>query len=369
MGGLQNHAQAFNRHLSARGYAITVFTPRLPTIAPERESESPAVSVIRYPAFELIPNWPLPQAWRPTFWKQLTALYRMPVDLVIGRTRFFASTWLACLFARLRGCPYVHIEHGADYVQFRSPLAQRLGKTLDHTLGRGVIRAADCVVANSHQTAAFIGKLAPDVAVEVIYRGVDTSALAAIPPADVPASRPPKSRLGYFGRFIAGKGIADLLASSAALPQHAIEVLVVGDGPDLAHVASLITQWQLAATVTLIQNTDWKRAIALLKTCDIIVNPSYTEGLPTVVIEAALCRKAIIATDVGGTREIIRPYSSGLLVPPRNVPALTAALKELITDPQRRQQLGEQAYRDVAGKFDWSRAIDAYHDIFSKLIA
>lgn len=369
MGGLQNHAQEFNRHLAAAGYEIAVFTPRIPATAPEQEHEGSNVRVIRFPAFEPVANWPVPKVWHPRFWMLLRLLYRTPTNLVIARTRFFLTTWLALLYARLRRRPYVHIEHGADYPQFRRPLMMHIGRLLDHTLGALVLQSAHQVVANSEKTATFVTKIVPGVAVKVIYRGVEIEEIDRIIPAAPVSSPSRKIRIGYFGRLIAGKGVADLLQALTSLPAGAWEAIIVGHGSDAAYLAKTAQTLDLTDVVTFLQPDTWREAIALLKTVDIVVNPSYTEGMPTIVIEAALCGKAIVATNVGGTPEIIRDRVSGRLVPARDVAALGAALQELLRQPHLRRQWGEQASHDARAKFTWSRAAAAYEDILVTLLS
>ncbi|HCC24513.1 MAG TPA: hypothetical protein DEP85_03240 [Holosporales bacterium] len=71
------------------------------------------------------------------------------------------------------------------------------------------------------------------------------------------------------------------------------------------------------------------------------VLPSYREGLPKSLLEAASCGRAIIATDVPGCREIVRPDINGLLVPSQNVPQLAGALEKLIENEPLRQSMGK----------------------------
>jgi glycosyltransferase involved in cell wall biosynthesis len=80
----------------------------------------------------------------------------------------------------------------------------------------------------------------------------------------------------------------------------------------------------------------------------LVVLPSYREGLPKVLLEAAACGKAIVATDVPGCREIVRDRFNGLLVFPRDSTALAAAIEELLSD---------QALREVMGRRSRTRAL------------
>jgi len=84
---------------------------------------------------------------------------------------------------------------------------------------------------------------------------------------------------------------------------------------------------------------------------NIIVLPSYREGLPKVLLEAASCGRAIVATDVPGCREIVRHNVNGLLVPPNNVKELADAIKILIEEPLLRASMGARGREIVVTEF------------------
>jgi glycosyltransferase involved in cell wall biosynthesis len=79
----------------------------------------------------------------------------------------------------------------------------------------------------------------------------------------------------------------------------------------------------------------------------LIVLPSYREGLPKVLLEAAACGKAIVATDVPGCRDVVRHGLTGLLVPPRNSDALAGAIERLLRDQAMREEMGNHG-REMA---------------------
>jgi len=106
--------------------------------------------------------------------------------------------------------------------------------------------------------------------------------------------------------------------------------------------------------------------IKILKITDIFVNPSYTEGLPTAVAEAALCKNAIVATNVGGTSEIITSGKSGYLIEPKDIDSLKERLEELMSNEGLRKKLGANAFEEVQNKFDWNKSIEKYLTIFEK---
>lgn len=367
-GGLENHAEQFNKHLAAAGHHITTWTPQLTPTAALHEQPHPNLEIIRFPSWEIIANYPLPKFWQPTFWQQFWKIKNIPTDVVISRTRFFITSPLAWLLARWKRVPWLHIEHGSGFVALNNPLTNTVARLFDESLGRLIFKQADGVVANSRASAQFVQRLAPSRTAEVIYRGVEENELTAIPPDQtVRTKHPNKILIAYVGRLIDGKGVGDLLQAVAELPA-ATHVLVIGTGPQESALRHLAAQLKLTARITFYGDTPWPKAIALMKASDIIVNPSYTEGLPTAVIEAALCQRAIVATNVGGTPEIINHGVSGYLIPPKNPTALRIALEKLIHNPALRRHLGEAAATSATNRFTWARATAAYRQLLSAML-
>jgi glycosyltransferase involved in cell wall biosynthesis len=172
----------------------------------------------------------------------------------------------------------------------------------------------------------------------------------------------------FVGRFVADKGLVELIAAFARL--HAdhprTRLVLVGDydGERLppatreaieSHPAVLCAGWR----------TDVR---PLYEAADVLVLPSYREGMPNVVLEAAASGLPVVATDINGCNEIIHDGVSGLLVPPRDSAALLAAMTEL-TDPDRRAALGGHARELVRARYDHDEFCAALLDFYrSRLI-
>ena len=108
--------------------------------------------------------------------------------------------------------------------------------------------------------------------------------------------------------------------------------------------------------------------MSILKACEFFVNPSHTEGLPTSVIEAALCKTTIIATNVGGTPEIITNNVSAYLIPPQQPDVLADKLAFLLLNPNKGTDLSNHAYQEVLNKFSWTQSMAAYNKVFKQLL-
>lgn len=174
--------------------------------------------------------------------------------------------------------------------------------------------------------------------------GVDVALFAPTPePSALPV------RVIFAGRLLWSKGVRELVDAARQLRDHRVpvEVLLVG-GPDPENPEcipdSALETWVREG---LVRYVGWSDDMASVwRSANIAVLPSYREGLPKALLEAAACARAIIATDVPGCREIARDGINALLVPPRNHGALAAAIEKLALDASLRARLGA-AGRDI----------------------
>lgn len=367
-GGLESHSDEFNKYLSAQGAEILVFTPQLPQESPEKEVRYHGVTIIRFPAIELIHNYPFPKFWTKRFWQLWQELHEKEYDLVISRTRFFFTSLMAGRFAKYAATPWVHIEHGSDFTHFNNPLKTWLGILYDRTCGAFVLRHSDHVIANSEASAHFVQKLSKRTDCIVIYRGVERETILTTPVNDtIRTLHSNKHIIGFIGRLIDGKGVRDLIEAFSSIRRDTT-CFIIGSGPEKVHLERIAKERNITDRVIFFGEKSFSETIALLKTFDIFVNPSYTEGIPTSVIEAALCHKAIIATNVGGTKEIITGTNDGFLIVPHDVTDLKDKIEQLLDNTALRSAYGEQAFQAVVEKFDWRHSAKQYLAVFSKLI-
>ncbi len=358
IGGLEKYAEELHKNLSDRNCQITAFVPRLPQSALEKEINSD-ITIIRYPAFEIIFNFPLPCIWKTKFWQQWKIISKNNYDIVISTTRFFVQPLLAFFYAKKRSLPILHIEHGSDFVR-GTPLVSLIAKTYDETIGRFILSKANSIIAPSQSAAKFI-KLLSKRNAPVIYRGMPFSEIDAISPQDKLRERfKNKKIITFIGRLINGKGVIHLLEAVRNLKRSNIALLVVGYGSERKNLEAYSKNHGLTNQINFLGSVPFSEAISILKISDIFVNPSYNEGLPTSVLEAGVCKRAIIATNVGGTPEIIKNNDSGIIIEPHDTKALKEALEELLDNSEKRKIFGENARLEIERKFNWEHSINAY---------
>ena len=228
---------------------------------------------------------------------------------------------------------------------------------------------SDKIIANSIASANFCKKLKNKECL-VVYRGVEVEKIEEIEPNQEIGKKYENNVIVTFvGRLIDGKGVHDLLEVLGRLNKKGVLCFVIGSGPQKKKLLELAKKFRISDKVIFFGHKNFHETMGILKVSDIFVNPSYTEGLPTSVIEAALCKKAIVATNVGGTPEIIHNNESGYLIEEKNVKMLKEKLELLIDNEEKRKTLGERAYLEVSQKFTWQNSTEKYLQIFNDLLA
>ncbi len=170
-------------------------------------------------------------------------------------------------------------------------------------------------------------------------------------------------------RLLWDKGLTEYIEASRQLRLQGrnIDFLLAGS-PDLGNPAavpdSILRQWVADGLVRWLGHVD--DMPTLLQSVDVMVLPSYREGLPTGLTEAAACGLALVATDVPGCREVITDGVDGLLVPVRNADALAVAITRLSDDPQLRARLGANARQKALKEFDEKIVIERTLAVYSE---
>jgi glycosyltransferase involved in cell wall biosynthesis len=167
--------------------------------------------------------------------------------------------------------------------------------------------------------------------------GVDLARFTpAAPPRTVPV-------VVFPARLLWDKGTGEFVAAARSLRRRGVAArfLLAGE-PDPVN-PSTVSADEVAAWVRegVVESLGWVSDMpALLAGCHVVCLPSYREGLPKSLIEAAAAGKAIVTTDVPGCRDVVRHEDNGLLVPPRDAEALADAMQRLIEDAALREQMG-----------------------------
>jgi glycosyltransferase involved in cell wall biosynthesis len=173
----------------------------------------------------------------------------------------------------------------------------------------------------------------PEDRIIVIYNALEP--LDGIQPAAVPVQTP--RRVVTVGRLVSWKRVDQIIEATARCDEAGL--VIVGDGPERAHLEELVRTLSLADRVYFAGQRSKAETLSLMAACDLFVLNSTYEGFPHVVLEAMHLGLPVVATAIGGTPEVVQDGKNGLLISPMAQAALSDTLVQLMSSPLEQQRL------------------------------
>jgi glycosyltransferase involved in cell wall biosynthesis len=198
--------------------------------------------------------------------------------------------------------------------------------------------------------------------ISLIRNGVDLAEIASASRVEKPTL---KKRIGFIGKLVESKGVLDLVDAFFLLNRVDCELFLLGDGPCLdrsRHRFRLAGQEQLLYCPGFVPNR-----LDYLKSFDVFVLPSHSEGTPRCVMEAQASEIPIVGTDIDGIRNLITHEHSGLLVPPKNPKALAEAINRILSSPELALNLVEESRKIVENRFSAAIMAKSYESLYGFL--
>jgi glycosyltransferase involved in cell wall biosynthesis len=175
--------------------------------------------------------------------------------------------------------------------------------------------------------------------------------------------------LGTVGRLDPVKDLSTLLEALRILRSRRrnVRLVIVGDGPERAHLGQQAARMGVGELVAFLGYRSGPRC--LLPAFDIYVNSSTHEGISLTLLEAMAAALPIVATEVGGTSEVVVQDHTGLLVPARSPDRLAMAIEDLIRSPERRRAMSDRARARVEQQFSLQAMTKRYLDAYIRAAA
>ena len=268
------------------------------------------------------------------------------------------AAWVA---SGLSGIPFSFGSHAHDIYPPDGALLEKLA-------------AAAWMRTISEANRRYLTSLAPGLAGKIVKIPIGIP-LAGVSQASASFATAPPYRLLALGRLVAKKGFPTLLEACRLLNAQGFEfhLTLAGDGPQHFHLSRLIRKLGLETRVNLAGFVPHREVPRLFRESDLFLMPSVItpsgdrDGIPTVILEALAHEVPVVATDVSGLPEVIRPPETGWLVPPADPEALARAVREACSDPNeaRRRALAGRAL--VAREFDSVRNYGRLQALFEGL--
>ena len=267
---------------------------------------------------------------------------------------------------------------GMGYVFTNQALKARLLRPVVRGLMRRVLNGngARLILQNNDDMAAFAktGLARPELTRLVMGSGVD---LVRFMPRATPVQEDgtardgPPMRVVLAARLLWDKGIAEYVEAARQLKAKGLPIrFLLAGSPDPGNPAAIpqatLDGWQAEGLIELLgQVSDMA---ALFACVDAAVLPSYREGLPKSLIEAAACALPLVTTDAPGCREVVTHEVDGLLVPVKDAAALAKAIERLYLNPAWARQLGLAARARALREFDEKIVISKTLAVYAEVL-
>ena len=300
--------------------------------------------------------------------QELTLLYRGEKPDLVHHVALKPILYGGLAAIRAEVPAVVNAVAGMGFMFISGGLLARSLRPIIRTAQRSLMNRANAktILQNPDDVAMYqndVGVRPEQIAV-IRGAGVDTDKFRPAPEPDGPLVAVCVSRMLW------DKGIGELVAAAGLLKARGVDLKVRFVGPSDDNPASIaqatLDGWREDGLVEVAGPSDdiageYARA-------HIAVLPSYREGLPKSLLEAAAAGLPLVATDVPGCREVCRQDETGLLVPVRSIQPLADALEQLAGDPALRRRLGGQARQAAETEFSQELVIRQTFELYREML-
>lgn len=295
---------------------------------------------------------PSPLGYLSFYWQSFILASEKNLDVM--QAEYIPHSSIIPAYFRPGSIPLILKFHGDDARIY--PNKNRFNLALT----RSMIRHSDYIITASEEIRQILLKLDADPQkISTIHTGVDTQFFVPLPKKEcrkILGLPEEKDIFLFIGRLHPWKGIRELIEVARKCPD--LLFIFGGPGPVPVHPDNCTFTGSLSRDNVKI----WMNA------ADCLVLPTYTEAIPSSVMESFSCGVPAITTDIGGCPEIVDPGRNGLLVPVRNVEKLHEAVMYMHENPETRKQMGRNARIFVVEKFDHLIHLDRLMQVHRTLI-
>jgi glycosyltransferase involved in cell wall biosynthesis len=353
-GGIESYVQKLSSRLSEGGHEVTILTTDIPPS--KREERIGRIEVHRYRA-------PIKPLGNPLAIGMLEGfLSHRDFDIVHSHDEHAFTTNLSALARRMGKQRLVVSCHGR--LVYTAPLGRMILSAYERTLMRSTLGSAEAIIALSESDRHYLSAL-----------GVERDRISVIPNAIDPPARTSPTEGGAEGRVILcvgqllqRKGIEILVEAMQEVHEahRSAKLLIVGEGERKTELLKMRRQRGLEEAILFKGRASEAELEEAYSSCDLLVLPSFAEGMPTVILEAMARGKPVVATDIPGVREHFS--ETAILVPPGEPHGLSEAIVRALDDEQLRRRLGLEGRRLVESRFTWDIVVRQIVDLYGRII-
>ena len=287
-------------------------------------------------------------------------------DINIIQTHGYKESVLGFFLKKICKKPWIGFAHGYTNENIKIGFYNKLDRLS--------LRASDVVVTVSNPLKKFLANSGiSETKIRIIYNAIDKDELKPnLSPEEVRNRYSIKDEdklVGVIGRLSPEKGQAVFLHAFKKVVEKVpfAKAIIIGDGQEKERLMNFCSDNGLRDKVIF---SGYQNNIAnVYQIMDLIVLPSFSEGLPNVILEAMAFKIPVIATSVGGVPEVITDGLNGLLVPPGNSDLMAEKIIELQGNKRESENIGENGYRSLYPRFSPEHRSDQILTLYEELLS
>ena len=346
LGGIERYTQNLSKELIRQGYEVTIVCSNHDNLPDEEETEG--IKVYRLPVYNIFKNrYPIIKKNKKykEIWQKISS---NNYDFIICQTRFHLTTLEGIKLSKEKKLPIICLDHGSSHFTVNNKILDFLGEKYEHALTNKVKKSIKNFYGVSNRCVEWLKHFKIE-ARGVIYNSIDDKIYEENKDKFYPVKKN-KTIITYSGRLIKEKGLYLLCAAFERLKKEYknIELYIAGDGPIYNDLVE-----KYGKNVNFLGKLAFNDLISLYNSTDIFVYPSmYAEGLPTSILEAGIFNCAVIATDRGGTIEVINNGENGIIME-ENEESLYNSIKELLDNKDLIKKYKANIHKTIMKNFTW----------------
>jgi len=360
LGGTQKQALRLADELQSQAVSVFVLTKRKSRKRAQTQGKelNGRVQIVYLPVTDLQPAW--------------SFLFSLLIWAWVNRGSFqiihahnAATGVIASIIGWLTGKKVIVKIPSLKYVQYLN------GGSLSRELRRWIItKKTDRFIAVSTEMLEALREagIAPEK-LALISNGIELTAPRNTNPCALKqelSENPERPVVLFVGRLVKEKGVDRLLRAWASLPGHeTMLLLIVGDGPLREDLESQAKKLRLFPSVRFLGHQ--AEVSKFYSIADLFVLPSKTEGMSNSLLEAMAAGLPVVASKVGGNKDVIEDQQSGFLVDWEDTTLCAEMLLTLLSDTELRQRMGNAARRQVSA-FAMSGVAERYHNLYQAVL-
>lgn len=360
--GVEKYTFNLAYKLSKRGIEVTIVTSDL--YGAKTYEKNGNITIYRVPSYGMMKNRLPIIRYNREFRNMIKRISEEEYDLCITNTRFYPLSLVGTLIGKKHAKRNILIEHGTSHIEMSNMILKYCGEIYEHAITffeKQNVKEFYGVSKDCEKWLEHFGIKAKGV----INNAINKEEINKIKHEEIrdkwgiPSN---KILISFTGRLIKEKGVLQLVRAFRRLEKKYSHVCLViaGDGPLMPELNE-----DCGDNVFILGRVSFENVINLLRESEIFCFPSeYAEGMPTSILEAAICGNCIISTKCGGAMEIIPDDTHGIIIRDNSEEAIEEALEKVVANNMYRKNMSKKVKEYVENLFVWDRIVDKVCNLF-----